>query len=204
MRMSSEGKSSASTRHAGCKIFMAPNGLSGVVVGKEGERAGWLYDFFVAGRAEPRTGYEMMSLACQQGADKLVIYEHPLLAKFFEQFGFQVTNGFRPANWNDIPINWRPEPGSATVPTSCPSFLCMIRIASGFSPANPRGSVARSSPGKGGISAGVPQGVCAHCLHEAEPQRNDVGMFGGYDCPGCGFLYVCGTLTMGPRTDTSS
>ena len=197
--MSSEEESSASTRHAGCKIFMAPNELAGVVVGEEGERAGWLYDFFVAGRAGPLTSYEMMSLACQQGADKLVIYEHPLLAKFFEQFGFQVTNGFRPANRNDIPINWRPEPASATVSTSCPSFLCMIRIASGFRPANPQGAGTRFS-----IPAGAPQGVCARCLHDAEPQRNDVGMFGGYDCPGCGFLYICGTLTMGPRTDTSS
>jgi hypothetical protein len=93
--MSTQGSSSEDEYYAGCKLFVSPGGLSGFALGVDGNRTGWLYDFFVSRREKEGAAGQMMSLAVRTGADKLAIYDHPLLVEFFEQFGAFALSGGR-------------------------------------------------------------------------------------------------------------
>lgn len=194
--MSTTGPPDRAERHAGCRVFTSPTGLSGFAVGAEGKHAGWLYDFFVSPRAEWRMAYDMMSLAVEQGVNNLTILEHVFVARFFEQFGFQAIAVSRPESWDKVPPHWMLDPGPDRDSMECPSFLFMMRVASEFRPASPRRPDG-DSPAPGGASVSR-QTTCGHCAQAITRQVDVFGAVGGYDCPRCGFIFICGTLTMGP------
>ena len=182
----------ASTPSAAYKRFVSPTGMSGFALVSSGERAGELQDFFASPFERPGTVDGLMSLAVQNGANKLVTYEHPLLAKFFEQFGFQTTSIFAPGDFEAVPQGWMPESASERDRRSWPSFLYMAL----FSPIQVVGLRARA-PARPGERVDYRQGPCVRCQHVISTS-SCFGAFTGYDCTSCGFIYVCGTLTMGP------
>jgi hypothetical protein len=187
----------ATPRYAHCECFISPTGSSGFVVGTAGDRTGELYDFFVSPFEKPGFVDEFMTLALRNGADKLVTYEHPLLAKFFEQFGFQATAVFAPRDYKAVPQGWMPESASERDPRSWPSFLYMALS----SPSQVAG-LREHAPARPGERVDYRQGPCARCRHVV-CASDSFGAFAGYDCPRCGFIYICGTLTMGPIARTT-
>jgi hypothetical protein len=44
----------ADERYPGCRMFVSPDGLAGVVVQEEGDLAGFMWDFFVSPQANSR------------------------------------------------------------------------------------------------------------------------------------------------------
>jgi len=183
--------------YADCTIFTSRTGKAGVVLGTGGDRRGDLYDVFASPQEEPGTVDGLISLAIQKGADKLVTYQHPLLAKFFEQFAFQATNIVKPSSFDSVPQGWMPESASKSNPTSWPNFLYMIRL-------NSLAQVVSFEDLQGGPSPRPSQtnesnqALCVRCVQPVA-RSGGYGMFGGYDCLHCNFIYVCGTLTLGPR-----
>lgn len=189
----------ATVQYADCNCFMSITGMSGFVLGTASDRTGELYDFFVSPFERPGIVDELMSLALQNGADKLVTYEHPLLAKFFEQFGFEATSIVSPKDFKAVPQGWMPESASESDARSWPSFLYMARRTK--SQVSLRAHA--SPPADQRID--YRRGPCARCRHVVSAS-DSFGAFAGYDCPRCSFIYICGTLTMGPiaRTAESS
>jgi hypothetical protein len=199
IKMSDSELPNTAERYVDCKCFVSKTGMSGFVVGSASDRTGELYDFFVSPFEKPGTVDDLMSLAVQNGADKLVTYEHPLLAKFFEQFGFEATSIVRPKNFKAVPQGWMPESASEWDARSWPSFLYMaLRTKRQVS------LRAHASP-PADQRIDYRQGPCARCRHVV-CASDSFGAFAGYDCPRCSFIYICGTLTMGPiaRTTESS
>lgn len=183
--------------YADCTIFTSPTGKSGVVLGTSGDRKGELYDVFASPHEEPGTVNGLISLAIQKGADKLVTYQHPLLAKFFEQFAFQATNTVKPSSFDSVPQGWMPESASKSNPMSWPNFLYMIRLDSMTQVVTYEDLQGGPSP-RTGQRDDSNQALCARCVKPVA-RSGGFGMFGGYDCRHCNFIYACGTLTMGPR-----
>lgn len=195
--MSDKESSNTADHYADCHVFVSPSGKSGFALGTGGNRTGELYDVFASPLEKPGTVDGLMSLAIQNGADKLVTYEHPLLAKFFEQFAFQATSIVNPKAFKSVPQGWMPESASESDPMSWPNFLYMIRLRSraqvvSFDVLQARAS---STPGETNDSNQV---LCTRC-GQVVARSGGFGMFGGYDCLHCKFIYVCGTLTLGPR-----
>src|SRR5256885_7121805 len=77
--------------YEGCRLFVSPDGRSGFALQEKGKLAGYLWDFFVSPQANERNAYEFLSLAIEQGGNKLATHDHPLLTNFFERFGFQAV-----------------------------------------------------------------------------------------------------------------
>jgi len=179
-------------RYVGCKLFVHATGLAGVVVGTDGDRAGYLYDVFVSPKASDRAVYDMVSLAVEQGADKLVTYDDRVLTRFFEQFGFQAVAIIQARG---APADWVPEACRSPVGAmGCPDFVAMIRVGSEFRAAGPHPG---SSPQPGAIVDAQPES-CSRCGQPIKSVRR-FDLFGGFSCSRCGFIYVVGTLTVGPR-----
>lgn len=201
--ISAKGPPDDTNKYAGCRLFTSSAGLTGFALGAEGETTGWLYDFFASPREEERTVHEMLALAIQQGARMLVTYRHPLVANFFMRFGFQPTSIVNIPDLKKAPPGWVPEACmSETDPISCPGFLYMILV-------NPAHRVAlraedldaalrvdqRTSKAESTIVSHAP---CTSCGRAVANRTSAYGVFEGYECPHCGFIHVCGTLTLGP------
>lgn len=179
---------------AGCGHFVSVDGLAGFRLGAEGD----LFDFFASPLAEPSVVQDLMAMAVQQGAYKLVTYEHPLVARFFEGFGFQSTCIVRPTSLNDVPPGWVPEAClSETDPLDWPGFLYMALRHVAVRPARLPPVDPRHAPSPEGTMA--PNALCARCRRRVASRTRAFGVFGGYDCPRCGFIHVCGQLTLGPH-----
>ena len=206
--MKGKGPPSDANRYAGCRLFVSTSGLTGFALGTEGEKAGWLYDFFASPREAENTVHEMMALAIKEGADKLVTYEHPLLAEFFIRSSFQPINIVQLPNLYEAPLGWVPEVCmSTTDPIPCPNFLNMILVKPKH--ALPAGafeqlkgptafkdllqSVQRASTPETAIAPNAP---CARCGGAVASRTRSFGVIGGYNCDQCGFLHVYGTLTL--------
>jgi hypothetical protein len=192
--MSAERMPSVDDGYAGSRSFVSVNGLAGFRLGTEGD----LFDFFASPLAEASLVQDMMAMAIQLGAYKLVTYEHPLVAEFFKGFGFQPTCIVRPAALNDVPPGWVPEAClSETDPLDCPGFLYMALRDAGLRPASlPAGDTRHASSPEGAMAPDAP---CARCRRRVASRTRAFGVFGGYDCPHCGFIHVCGQLTLGPH-----
>ena len=89
----------------GLQYLISPSGLCGVTLGKTGEHAGTLFDFFVSPREDIRAAYALMNLALDMGGSKLAICEVPLLTSFFERFGFEAVARLAARG---APPNWMP------------------------------------------------------------------------------------------------
>jgi len=194
--------------YAGCRLFTSATGLSGFALGEEGEMAGWLHDFFASPHESEKTVRDMVALAVQQGADKLVTYEHPLLAEFFISLSFQPTNVVRLSSLDEAPPGWVPEVcRSAVNPISCPDFLNMMRVKPKH--ALPPGSfeelkgpaayaqlVELVRRGSAPESAIAPNEPCARCGQPVPSRIRSFGVIGGYQCAECGFVHAYGNLTL--------
>jgi len=194
--------------YAGCRLFTSATGLTGFALGAEGEMEGWLYDFFASPHESEKTVQAMVALAIEQGANKLVTYEHPLLAEYFIRFCFQPTNLVRLSNLDEAPPGWVPEMCRAGVDgIRCPDFLNMILVKPKH--ALPSGayeeikgasafrqlleSVRRASTPEAAIA---PHAPCGHCGRAVASRTRSFGVVGGYTCEHCGFVHVYGTLTL--------
>ena len=163
-------------------------------MGTEGEHAGVLYDFFVSPREDIRAVYALMELVLDLRANKLAICEEVLLTSFFEQFGFEAVAilgaGGAPSNW--IPDACK----SGSNRVACPDFVFMARKSYETSPAvTSWQSRVRDLPRANDPVDGR-RGPCANCAGRISSE-NHFDLFGGYQCKRCGFIYVCGTLTLG-------
>lgn len=160
--------------YVGCKMFVIPTGLAGIVLQTEGELAGCVWDFFVSPRSTARSAYDMMMLAIGEGCTRVVTYNHLLLTNFFERFGFEVVARSSP-----------------------PDLLHMILRTDVFNARQPHLQGANAKISARANSA-LGQPTCAFCdLAPAEPPLR-TETFGGYICNRCRFLHVCGTLTPPP------
>lgn len=171
--------------------------MAGCALQTMGDRKGYLYDFFVSPHESGIAAYPLMELAIEQGADKLVICDDIIAARFFEQFGFEVVAGVLSSG---APPNWvRDVCGPQSDGTGCPNFLYMIRQAD-VSP-KVRSLLERSpGPPKSNPGFDARNAPCANCGQaiENEGRFSRFRLFGGYGCERCGYLHVCGRLTMGP------
>lgn len=199
--MSEKGQNSQD-RYSGCRMFISPNGRSGFVLGAEGDKAGWLYDFFV-GLDEPKnTADELMKLAVRQGARQLVTYEHPFLECFYLRHGFESKIRFQYAQLKDPPEEWVPDLVAAKS-FSCPDFLCMVR--------KDEGTAAKAIMSESVDFASRPgtemyDECCAGCGRQL-PALSWLRILRGYYCFDCGFLHVHGsmlTLTVWDRRSDST
>ena len=205
--MDALGPPNGADNYAGCRLFVSATGLTGFALGMEGEMAGWLYDFFASPHESEKTVHEMVALAIREGADKLVTYEHPLVAEFFIGFCFQPINLVRLSSLDEAPPGWVPEMcRSAVDGVNCPDFLNMILVKPKH--ALPPGafeqikgqsafnqlleSVRRASRPESAIPAHTPCGRCGRAV----VRTRSFGVLGGYHCDHCGFVHVYGTLTL--------
>lgn len=189
--MSARGSMKAADAYADCRCFVSVTGYSGFALRKDGD----LLDLFVSPRENEAVVYDLMALAIQQGAIQLATYGHPLLARFFEQFGFEVVSLLDPKG---APPNWLPESfraGNAPI-SRCPPFLFMALR-------DPRFPQATSPEKRGGPSSGVPWESCARCEKAIADEVVSLEVFDGYECPHCGFIGVVGTLTLGAAEPAS-
>jgi len=125
----SKDPSEANNRYPGCRLIVSQSGLSGVAIGLEGERAGWLYDFFVSPREDPRSVPGLLELAIEQGVRQLVTYEHPLFELFFSFFGFRTRARVSLSQLRNPPPEW-----TADVEAHAgvgPEYLCMVKTSNG-------------------------------------------------------------------------
>jgi len=195
--MSSDRSAQNVDDYAGCRCFVSSTGLSGITLGIDGQHAGVLYDFFASPYEDIRAVYNLMEWALEQGAYQLTIYSSSFLASFFEQFGFEAVSIL---DRRGAPPNWIPDACRAAFhPIECPDFVFMARKIYETSPAvSSWMSRVQELPAASSRLDGR-QGPCANC---AAPIASETwfDLFGGYQCGHCGFIYVCGALTMGiPR-----
>ena len=165
--------------YSDCKAFMHPSGRAGFRLGVAGAHQGHLYDLFISPHEEERTAYDMVSFAIAQGADKLDVYEHPLLTAFFEQFGFQAATVLGSVKNQQVT-----RPNVVLMAFRLPQDLQLPE------------SRALTHPGE---TIDTRDGPCARCGAPIMLDDNPSLEFGGYDCKRCGFIHVCGTLTLGPN-----
>jgi len=183
---------SAAVRHRGCQLIVSPTARSGFAVGTEGARKGWLYDFFVN---EPQVAPDLMALAVQLGAVRLVTYEHPLLEVFFAQFGFHTRVRVELAQLRDPPSEWSGDAARPDSELSSPDFLCMVR-----SEGEPMRAESMQSDGKDVMSrpgTEIQKENCGAC-GQALPELRWRAILKGYQCQQCGYLDVNGLLTLAP------
>jgi hypothetical protein len=182
--------------YAGCRLFLSSSGLCGVALGTEGQHAGFLYDFFATPHEDIRAVYGLMDMVLDLGANKLTIYANSFLASFFEQFGFEAVcilpGQAAPSDW--VPESCR----SASSRIACPDFVFMARKIYQTSAAVTSWMSRVQHLPRASSPTGGPEGPCASCAAPIGSETNE--LFSAYQCGRCGFIYVCGTLTMGvPR-----
>ena len=183
-------------QYSDCKMFVSPTGLAGFALGTTGKRAGTVYDFFVSPREKGLGGCHLMNLAIEQGALMLVICDDAVIGRFFEQFGFQATAKVAASG---APANWvRDVCGPRASRITCPDFVYMAKVG-------------KIRPELASLLARPPialdpsdtfdarTGPCANCGSTVADDRrfSHFNFYGGYDCKRCGYLHICGTLTMG-------
>jgi hypothetical protein len=108
-------------------MFGSPDRSSGFALGVEGDKAGWLYDFFVS-TGEKHMADSLMSRAVKEGARQVVTYEHPFLERFYRRFGFETIVRAQHAQLRDPPKEWIPDlvtEGSESV--RCPDGVAESR-----------------------------------------------------------------------------
>ena len=196
--MSSDRSAQSPSDYTGCRCFVSSTGFCGAVLGVEGSHAGSLYDFFASPYEDIRAVYALMDLMLEQGANNLAIYESSLLASFFEQFGFEAVAMLAGRN---APSSWIPDAcRSASDPAAWPDFVFMARKIYETSPAvtSWMSRVGASPPASGRVDGR--EGPCANCAAPIASEHHPE--FSGYRCARCGFIYICGTFTMGiPRPE---
>jgi len=191
-----DGTPKVDGRHTGCRLFVSKSGLTGFALGTQGDRAGWLYDFFASPRDEQHVVPQLMALAVQEGARRLVTYEHPFFETFFSTFGFQTRVRARLAQLNDPPPAWIPDiVAEGSTSNTCPDFLCMLRADDGVVTARSLASDTTNFASRPGTV--FREARCAGCDGEL-PRLQWLDVLDGYLCRGCGFLHVTGTLTLAP------
>jgi hypothetical protein len=178
----------------GCQSFISVTGRCGVMLGTEGEHAGIVYDFFASPKEEIGAVYGLMNLVLEKGANKLTICANNLLASFFEQFGFEAVAMLAGRN---APSNWIPDAcRSALDPMEWPDFAFMARKVYETSPFVTEWQARVQKLPRPSEPLDGRHGPCANCA-AAVANEDYFGLFGGYQCRRCGFIYVYGTLTVG-------
>ena len=188
-------------RYAGCRMFVSKDGRSGFALGVEGDRAGWLYDFFVSADEPAEMADSLVKFAVEQGARQLVTYEYPFLENFYLRSGFETRNRVRYAQLQDPPQEWVPD-FVAAESLSCPDFLCMVRRSDGVAAKSMMSDTVDFASRPGTVT--YPQS-CKRCGREL-PALSWLRIISGYHCRDCDFLHVEGVLALsvwGPSGSTS-
>jgi len=164
-----------SDEYEGCRLFLAPDGLSGFALQAKGDLAGHVWDFFVSPEKSETHAYEFLLLAIKEGGSKVTTYDHPLSPKFFELFGFQAVLMSKGSLGN---------------------VVHMIYIDDFYEKTKPRISEALQLLEARNIISNASNSVCAYCGHGPQTSIFDKAI-GGYQCPRCGFIRIWGDLTLG-------
>lgn len=177
--------------------FASLTGHSGFALAVDSDELVWVCDLFATPQEDERVVQALVGLAIQQGANSLITYEHPLLADFFMQFGFQPTSIVQFPHLREAPPGWIPEACmSERDPARWPRFLFMMMTE----PRQPEGLPALDAPPASRPDSTMDPGApCARCGQPVAEKTFAFQVFGGYQCPHCGFIHACGTLALRPR-----
>jgi hypothetical protein len=157
-------------------MFVSPDGRTGMVVQKEGNLAGFIWDFFVSPYERARTPYDFVLLAMSQGGRALATRDHPLMTTFFERFGFQAV---------------------AVTRHQPRDYVHMMLLDQVFKPreASFRQVLETLDSRQGLLVNDGEEVVCSYCRRGVQAQVLPAELFGGYHCQLCNFTSVHGTLT---------
>jgi hypothetical protein len=164
--------------YEGCRLFVAPDGRSGFALQEKGKLAGYLWDFFVSPENE-RKAYDLLLLAIEQGGNKLVTQDHPLLTNFFELFGFQAV------------VMGRVETVVHMMLLDEVYRKQKSRLLEALKQLDIRNETNTSA---------APNTTCASCRQDPQTitAPTAANLVGGYQCSRCAFIRIYGCLTLGP------
>jgi len=172
-----------SNDYEGCRLFIAPDGRSGFALQAKGNLAGFVWDFFVSHQENERKAYDLLSLAIEQGGNKLATPDHPLLTNFFERFGFQAVSMLKGNEGNAVTMILLDDAYQKLKP----------RIHEFLQQMDTRNEV---------VTSNALKDACASCGQAPQTPLAANGGDGyradGYQCSRCGFIRIHGCLTLGP------
>ena len=183
-------------RYRGCRLFVSENRFAGYVLGTAGDRAGWLYDFFVSPQDVPGAHAAALEFAVREGAVQLICYSHPLLITLFSRFGFRVRATATFDELDGPPRAWLPPAAEAkgTV-LAPPGLVCMARPQNlGDGLQAPPALSGEAMPGFV-VSRTDTCFACGACVRGVV---HWLGVLEGYVCARCQAVQACGRLTLGP------